>query len=425
MKYLKRIIDDIIEEKLQTTGGVVIKGPKWCGKTTTSKVHAKSILELQNDEEIEKNKMLAGSDMSLLLKGDKPRLIDEWQEIPRIWNSIKSDIDKENKTGLYILTGSATPKDDTNLHSGVGRFSFVEMKTMSLFESGESNGSISLKDILDNKVKVSGQTSNITYQELAYITCRGGWPSSLNKDKKIALNIVKEYLNAICESDISRIDGVARNPELARNILKAYARHISTISSNDIIYDDIKYNFGDVSRQTIQEYIKIFKRLYVIDEIDAWNPNLRSKTGIRTSSKKSFIDPSIAIAALQCSPEELALDPKTFGFVFENLVNRDLSVYVNKIGGYLRHYRDRYGLECDHVIHFHNGKYGLIQTKLGTYAIEQGIDKLRELRDLIKENNKVDNRVKEPSFLMVITGGDIAFTTTDGILVVPISCLKD
>lgn len=427
--YKKRIIDEILLDKLETTGAVIIKGPKWCGKTTTAKQFTKSVIDLQDDSELEKNQLLAGSDMSILLQGEKPKLIDEWQVIPRIWNSVKSDIDRQNKTGLYVLTGSATPKDKEtkNLHSGVGRFSFLEMKTMTLFESGDSNGTISLKDIVDGKVKVSGQKSNINYQELAYITCRGGWPSSLTKSRKLALNVVKEYITGLCESDIIKLDGKIKKPELAKIILKSYARHVSTIESNTTLIDDVQYYYGDVSRQTVMSYINAFKRLYVIEEIPSWNPNLRSKTGIRTSPKKSFVDPSIAAAALECSPEELALDPKTFGFIFENLVNRDLSVYVNKIGGYVRHYRDRYNLECDHVLHFYNGKHALVQTKLSTYNIEDGINKLRELRDLIFENNqnKENKKIKEPDVLMVITGSDTAFTTEDGIFVVPIGCLKD
>jgi len=427
MEYISRIVDEILAEKLETTGGVVIRGPKWCGKTRTAKEFAKSYLELQDDEQLEKNRMLAGSDMSILLQGEKPRLIDEWQVIPRIWNSVRSDIDKQNKTGLYILTGSTTPKDEEtkSLHSGVGRFSFIDMKPMTLFESGESNGSISLADILNEKVKVSGQTSSIDYHRLPFLTCRGGWPSSIGKSDKVALRIIKEYVTGLCESDIRRIDGKKRNPELVRAILKSYARNVSTIKSNAALTDDVKYSYGDVSRQTISEYIRILKRLFVIEEVPSWNPNLRSKTGIRSSPKKGFVDPSIAAASLECSPDELALDPKTFGLMFENLVHRDLSVYVDKIGGHVRHYRDRQNLECDHVIHFHNGKYGLVQTKLGTYGIEDGIDKLRQMRDLIKEKNRVKLTVKEPDFLMVTTGTDTAFTTEDGVLVVPIGCLKD
>lgn len=425
MSYYKRIIDDVIKEKLEITGGIVIKGPKWCGKTTSAKQISNSVLDLQNEKNKKKNKEIAEYDISLLLKGEKPRLIDEWQVIPEIWNMVKTDIDEQNGRGLYILTGSVIPTDNKNLHSGIGRFSFIEMKTMSLYESMDSNGTISLNDILNNNVIIRGQKSDIDYQRLAYLTCRGGWPSIIGMSEKNALQISKEYVKALCESDISSIDGKMRNPRLAKQILKAYARNVSTINSNQTIYDDVKKNYGYVSEKTLIEYMNILKRLYVIDEVDSWNPNLRSKTAVRTAPKKGFVDPSIATAILNCSPEELVFDPKTFGLLFENLVNRDLSVYVNKIGGDLCHYRDRYGLECDHVLHFNNGKYGLVQTKLGSNGIEQGIDKLRELRDLIKEKNKKKKTIKEPDFYMVITGGETALTTPDGILVVPIGCLKD
>ena len=429
-RYINRVVDAVIEKKLKVTGAVVIRGPKWCGKTRSAKEYAKSEIDLQNVETADDYKKVAENDIALLLEGDKPRLIDEWQEIPKIWNAVRSDVDKQDKSGLYILTGSTTPKDNEtkNLHSGIGRLSYVDMKPMTLYESGDSNGSISLKDIVENKIKIRGQKSDINYQRLAFLTCRGGWPSAVNKkDEEIALDVAKEYVNALCESDITKIDDVARNPELTRNILRSYARQISTIDSDKALFDDIKYNFGSVSNASLYEYINILKRLFVIDETMAWNPNLRSKTAIRTSPKKAFVDPSIATAALDISPKELALDPNTFGLFFENLVNRDLSVYANKIGGHLRHYRDRTGLECDHVIHFNNGKYGLIQTKLGASEIEQGIEKLREIKRLIKEKNAGKKKpvIKEPDFMMVINGYDLAYTTTDGIFVVPIGCLKD
>jgi len=425
MEYLSRIVDELIEKKLKIMGSVVIKGPKWCGKTTSAKRYANSILELQNPETREKNIALSKNDISMLLDGDKPRLIDEWQVIPNIWNAVRHDIDQKNQQGLYLLTGSATPIDDDDLHSGTGRMAFVSMKPMTLFESGESNGKISLKDIRDGVAVVKGQTANISYQDLAYLTCRGGWPGAMNLDKELALEIPLEYINALCEKDISKVDGKTRNPMLARQILKAYARLTSTIESDATILKDLELSGDEISKNTYYDYMKVLKRLYVIDEIDAWNPNLRSKTATRTSPKKGFVDPSIACAVLECSPKELAADPNTFGLMFENLVARDLSVYVEKIGGYLRHYRDRYGLECDHVIHFNNGKFGLIQTKLGYGNVDQGIEKLRELRDLIEDKNKSKRAVKKPDFLMVITDGDTAFTTEDGILVVPIGCLKD
>ncbi|MCL2341686.1 MAG: DUF4143 domain-containing protein [Firmicutes bacterium] len=426
-EYIKRIIDDEIELQLQVTGAIVIKGPKWCGKTTSAKQYGKSILDLQNVKTLEENKRLAENDISLLLEGDKPRVIDEWQVIRPIWNAVRHDVDEKDDVGLYILTGSTTPVDDDTLHTGIGRMSFLEMKPMTLFESGESNGTISLQKIVDGTEKVRGQKSTIDYQRLAFLTCRGGWPTAINKKDDIAIQVVKTYVKGLVESDISKIDGRTRNPILARQILRAYGRHVSTIDSNQTIYEDVQANYGEITEQTIIDYMNVLKRLYVIDEIDSWNPNLRSKTSIRTSPKKGFTDPSIGIAAMEISPKELALDPKTFGFFFENLVNRDLSVYTNKIGGYVRHFRDRFGLECDHVLHFNNGKYGLVQTKLGTSQIDQGIEKLRELRVLIKSKNEEEGKIvtKEPDFYMVITGGETAYTTEDGIFIVPIGCLKD
>jgi predicted AAA+ superfamily ATPase len=427
MNYLARMIDATIELKLQVTGGVVIKGPKWCGKTTTAKQFAKSVLDLQSTKTLEQNRQIAENDISLLLEGASPRLIDEWQVIPQIWNAVRTDIDERNEPGLFILTGSTTPVDDETLHTGIGRFSFVEMKPMTLFESGESNGSISLKSIVDGEAVVSGQKSDIGYQQLAYLTCRGGWPSAMGRDESIALETVKEYFNGLCEADISKSDERSRNPVLARFLLRAYARHISTIDSDTTLYSDVRARHGDTSDQTLIDYLKALKRLYVIDEVAAWNPNLRSKTSIRTSPKKSFVDPSIGVAALDISPQQMMLDPETFGLFFENLVQRDLSVYAGKIGGYVRHYRDRLGLECDHVVHFNNGKFGLIQTKLGSGPTEQGVEKLRKLRTLIQEKNQKSGTtlVAEPDFYMVINGGETAFTTTDGIYVVPIGCLKD
>jgi predicted AAA+ superfamily ATPase len=427
VKYIARTIDATIKLKLQVTGAVVIKGPKWCGKTTSAKQFAKSVLDLQNTKTLERNRQIAENDISLLLEGAPPRLIDEWQVIRQIWNAVRTDIDERNKPGLYILTGSTTPTDDKSLHTGIGRMAFVEMKPMTLFESYESNGTISLKEIVEGTAVVRGQRSDISYQQLAYLTCRGGWPSAIGLSKTIALEIAKEYVNGLCESDISNVDNRTRNPALTRFLLRVYARHISTIDSDATLYDDVRALYGDITDQTLINYIGALKRLYVIDEVPAWNPNLRSKTSIRTSPKKSFVDSSIGIAALDISPKQLVLDPQTFGFFFENLVQRDLSVYANKIGGYVRHYRDRLGLECDHVIHFKNGKYGLIQTKLGPKQTEHGIEKLRNLRNLICEKNQKSGRiiVTEPDFYMVINGGETAFTTPDGIYVVPIGCLRD
>ncbi|MDR2713370.1 MAG: AAA family ATPase [Clostridiales bacterium] len=423
MTYIKRIIDKTIAEKLQIMGCVVVRGPKWCGKTTTAEQIAKSSIEFQDPVEGEKYKEIAENNIKLLLEGEKPRLIDEWQLIPNIWNAIRYDVDKKGEPGLYIITGSVTPNDEDkkDLHSGTGRMSFVTMYPMSLYESGDSNGSISLKSILDGDIEVNGQKSDITYERLAYLTCRGGWPSAVKiSDENLALKVAKEYLDALCESDIENEEKKNINPALTRAIIRAYSRLVCTIEADKTLYEDIRNVYGDVSDPTIMSYLNKLNRLYVTDEIEAWNPNIISKTNVRTSPKKALVDSSIAVAALQCSPKELALDPISFGLLFENLADRDLKIYANSRGGFLRHYRDRYGLECDQVIHFDNGEYGLIQTKLGTKKIKEATNKLIGLRDKIKANGR-----KEPKFLMVVTGSDIAYTTKEGVLIVPIGCLKD
>ena len=422
MKYIKRIIDNEIERKLSITGAIVIKGPKWCGKTTTAKQFAKSKLEMQNPDLEENYLELANTKPSLLLKGDKPRLIDEWQIAPKLWNAVRYSVDKISEPAQYILTGSSVPLEDDTLHSGIGRFAFITMKSMTLYETGDSNGSISLLDILNGDREIDGKNTDLTYEKIAYALCRGGWPELIKLDKNKSLDIPKNYLDLLCNSDISRVDGVKRNPTLTRTILKSYARQISTIDSNKALYEDIQANYSDITDRTIMDYIDVLKKLYIIDEIEAWNPNIRSKTSIRTAPKKSMVDPSLAVAALGCSPEELMLDIKTFGLLFENLVSRDLSVYVNSIGGHLNHYRDRFGLECDNVIHFDNGKYALVEVKLGGSKVKEAEEHLIELKNLIIQN---EPKLGAPEFLMVITGTDLAYSTESGVLVVPIGCLKD
>ena len=425
MDYFKRIIDKKKKKKLAVMGAVVIKGPKWCGKTTSAKKISKSVIEMQNPEMAENYMELAATKPSLLLEGEKPRLIDEWQIAPTLWNAVRYDVDKTGRKGQYILTGSATPNDinDKYLHSGVGRFSFINMKPFSLYESNESNGKISLKDIFDKKVNIDGIRSELTYEKLAYALCRGGWPASLGLDEENALEISKSYIDVLCESDISKVDNVSRNPRLARTILRAYSRQISTIDSDKTLYEDVMSNYAEVTERTIIEYLHALERLYIIEEMDSWNPNIRSKTAIRSSKKKTMVDPSLAVAALGVSPKDLMLDINTFGLLFENLVDRDLSIYVNGIGGYIEHYRDRYGLECDSVIHLNDGRYGLIEVKLGSMkGIKEAEEHLLKLKSLIEKNKKM----RKPEFLMIVTGiTDIAYTTNNDIMVVPIGCLKD
>lgn len=427
-EYKERIIDKKLSKQMRIAGAILIRGPKWCGKTTTCKRHSKSYIELQNEDIDSENSnalKLAELKPSLLLEGEKPRLIDEWQLAPNLWNTIRHSVDEMGKKGQYLLTGSATPneKEIKKLHSGAGRFAFLDMKTMSLFESGDSNGKISLSKLLEGDRNIDGVTSDITYERMAYLICRGGWPDIFNiEDENDSLEISKNYIMAVCESDISKIDGVTRDPKLARLILKSYARLDSTIESNQTLIDDVKANNINVTDRTINEYLSVLKKLYIIDEIPAWNPNIRSKTAIRTAPKKSLVDPSLVAASLGIAPKELMLDPNTYGLLFENLVDRDLSIYINSIGGTLSHYRDRYGLECDEVAHFDNGKYCLIETKIGSEkGIEEAEKHLLELKKLIEKNDKL----RKPEFLMIVTNNKMAYTTENGVLVVPIGCLKN
>lgn len=420
MKYISRIVDKEISKNIKAMGAVLIKGPRLCGKTTSALQFAKSILEMQNPDLQDNYLELANTKPSLLLDGDKPRLIDEWQLAPKLWNSVRYEIDKSGKTNQFILTGSSVPVEDNTLHSGVGRFGFVTMKPMTLYETGESNGKISLTDLLNGKRKIDGIKTTLDYEKIAYLICRGGWPNVLNMDENDALIIAKNYLEVLCQSDISRIDGINRDSVLAKEIIKAYARQVSTIDSDKALYDDVKSNFAYVSDKTIIEYLNALKKLFIIEEIDAWNPNIRSKTALRTSPKKSFVDPSLAASTLNCSPKELMMDPHTYGLLFENLVNRDLSVYALTNEGKISHYRDRYGLECDCVMHFANGKYILVEIKLSGAHIKEGEEHLLKLKKIIKEAN-----LKEPEFLMIITGTDMAYTTENDVLIVPIGCLKD
>lgn len=422
MEYIKRIIDKELKRKLSSSGAVYIKGPKWCGKTTTAKQFAKSVLEVQNPDNIDNNIELANNKPSLLLIGDKPRLIDEWQIIPKIWNAVRYAIDQNGDTNQFILTGSAVPKEDKTLHSGVGRFSFLEMLPMSLYESGDSNGKISLKDLFSGKKNIDGITSELDYEKIAYVLCRGGWPASLNMNKDVALDVSKNYIDAVVESDISNIDGTTRNPELARTILKSYARQTSTIDSNKSLFKDVQANFGNVSEATILDYLNQLKKLYIIKEIPAWNPNIRSKTAIRTANKKSMIDPSLAVASLGCSYNDLIMDSNTYGLLFENLVTRDLNVYLLPINGHVAHYRDRYDLECDNILKLDDGRYALVEIKLGSNHIEEAEKHLLKLKDLINAN---EPKLGDPSFMMIITGTNLAYTTSNGVLVIPIGCLKN
>ena len=429
MSYLQRIIDKPLSEALESIGAVLITGPKWCGKTTSAQIHAKSILKMQDPDKNQGYLVTAQTKPSLLLVGENPRLIDEWQVAPVLWDAVRNEIDNQgNAAGLFILTGSTTVDETKIMHSGTGRIARLIMRPMSLFESNESNGSISLRKLFNAmNYDIDGVKSDLTIEKLIFAACRGGWPASLFKQtEKAALFIAQTYIDAICESDASTVDGVNRDPRKVRAILRSYARNISTQASIQTIIKDISSNFGAISENTLYSYLNALSRLFVIDEIPAWSPAIRSASAIRASNKREFIDPSIAVAALAITPEILMQDMSTFGFIFETLCIRDLKVYASTLGGEVSYYRDRQGLEADCVLRLADGRYALIEFKLGSKQLEEGAQHLLTIQNLIRKANSTENaKIKEPELLMIITGGEMAYRNKDGILIVPIGCLRD
>ena len=420
-EYKPRLIDSEIDEYLEMIGAILIEGPKWCGKTTTAEQHAKSSIKLQDTDYSENYLRWAKVQPSMLLEGEKPRLIDEWQMAPILWDAVRNSVDELHEDGLYILTGSTTIDEAEVMHTGTGRIHRIVMRTMSLFESGESNGKISILDLFENPdMKIDGVDSSLSVKDLIFAACRGGWPESLNKkSEKAQLFVAKSYVKNICEINVSSFDDVKRDPQKVRNILKSYSRNISTLASNSTILADINAKFQNISKNTYYNYINALKRLFVVEDVPAWSPNIRSKSSIRSTPKKEFIDPSIAVAALGLFPQSLMDDLNTFGFIFETLCIRDLRVYTGKKLGEISYYMDRNGLESDCVIHLENGDYALIEFKLGSDEIEKGAKNLLKLRNLLKEKN-----FNEPKFLAVITGGKFAYTTEDDVKVIPIGCLR-
>lgn len=423
-KYIARKIDEDLEKYLKMIGAVLIVGPKWCGKTTTGEQFANSVIELQDPDNRESYLMWADIKPSKLLEGEKPRLIDEWQIAPVLWDAVRHSVDKLSGYGLYILTGSTVVDESKLMHSGTGRIHRLIMRPMSLYESGESNGKISLMELFDNpNMDIEGIESDLTFDDLIFAACRGGWPDSLNhEDIEERLMVAQNYLDNICDTDASNIDGVKRDPDKVRMILRSIARNNSTLVKNKTLIGDVIANYKDISEPTFYSYIDVLKRLYVIEDISGWAPNIRSKSAIRTGLKKVFIDPSIAVAALNAGPD--AFDSKdglkTFGSIFENLCIRDLSVYTSSLKGKIQYYHDDSGLEVDCVVKLKDGRYALIECKLGLKKIEEGAENLLKLNKLIEKNDEVDN----PEFLAILTGGEVAYTRSDGIKVIPIGCLK-
>ena len=421
--YKKRIADELLVKKLKGKGAVLIQGPKWCGKTTTAEQISGSILYMSNPEDKEQNLTLADINPKLLLDGDVPRLIDEWQIAPKLWDAIRFEVDHRKAEGQFILTGSAVPANMNDVvHTGTGRFSWLTMRPMTLYESGESNGSVSLLKLFNSSSKISG-TSKLELEDVAFLCCRGGWPRSIFMEKDIALEQAYDYYDAVVNSDISRVDNITRSPERAKNLMRSYARNIGSQASNETLKNDIINNDSfSLDTDTVLSYINALKKIFVVEESPAWNPNLRSKTAIRTSDTRYFVDPSIAVAALGIGPNDLINDLNTFGFIFETLCIRDLRVYAESINGSVYHYKDSSDLECDAVVHLRNGSYGLVEIKLGgDKLINEGVETLLKLK------NKIDiDKMKNPSFLMVLTAtGKYAYQREDGVYVVPIGCLKD
>ena len=429
-EYLHRIADEMLSLRLEAFGAVQITGPKWCGKTTTAERRAASVIKMQDPDRREGYLATARTKPSLLLKGDTPRLIDEWQVAPVIWDAVRHAVDERRGKGQFILTGSTVIDDEQMMHTGTGRISRMAMYPMSLFESRESNGSVSLRRLFDEPdYDIDGMTSDLSIEKLIFAACRGGWPASLDDDMSDAakLLIAKDYVDIVCEEDISRVDKVRRNPVMARLILRSYARNLCTLAKKTSMLADVAEEVEAASMPTFNDYVEALEKLYVIDDIEAWSPAIRSKTVIRTGRKRCFADPSIAVAALGASPSSLELDLKTFGFIFECLCFRDLRVYSQALGGRLSYYHDRIGLEADAVLHLDDGRYALIECKLGSGEIEMGAGHLLEIKELVAEKNKTEKQIKmrEPDLLIVLTGGEMAYTREDGVKVIPIGCLRD
>ena len=422
-QYKKRILDSLLERKLMGMGAVLIEGPKWCGKTTTAEEKAGSVLYMNDPKKSGTYLQLAQMSPHVLLTGETPRLIDEWQLAPCLWDTIRFEVDHRDEEGQFILTGSAVPPETDEIwHSGTGRFARIKMRPMSLWESGDSDGKVSLEALFKNNVEaVAFEGKNL--EDIAYLVCRGGWPKATLQSPNIALDRAYDYYDAVVNIDISRVDGVERDTERTKRLMRSYARFQGAQTAIGKIKEDVRINDSmNIDDDTIGSYIKALKKIFVIEDMPAWNPNLRSKTAIRSSDTRYFVDPSIAVAALGVGPKDLIDDLETFGLLFETMCVRDLRVYADALGGSVYHYRDKNGLECDAVVHLRNGSYGLIEIKLGgDNLIEEGASSLKSLAE------KIDTtRMKNPSFLMVLTAvGDFAYQREDGVYVVPIGSLKD
>ncbi len=420
--YKQRVADAILAKKLAGKGAVLIEGPKWCGKTTTAEQICKSVLYMSAPQNVKQNITLAETNPQILLRGDTPRLLDEWQIAPKLWDAVRFEVDHRDEMAQFILTGSAVPPSlDEVHHSGTGRFAWLRMRPMSLYESGESSGEVSLGELFNAPEQIFG-ANNQDIESLAFAVCRGGWPRATTLSGEIALEQAFDYYDAVVNIDTSRVDNVQRNPERVKRLMRSYARHQGTQASQSAICMDMQTNdASSLTTDTIYSYLNALKKIFVIEDMEAWNPNLRSKAAIRSSDTRYFVDPSIACAALGLGPNDLISDLNSFGLLFETLCVRDLRVFADALNGKVYHYRDNSGLECDAVIHLRNGSYGLIEIKLGgDRLIDEGVKTLNKLSAVIDTT-----KMKAPAFKMVVTGtGQYAYRRPDGIYVVPIGCLK-
>ena len=421
--YRPRIVDEMLKEKLKAKGAVIIEGPKWCGKTTTAMQIAGSGLRMDEPSKREANIQMSEIAPERLLQGETPRLIDEWQIAPKLWDATRYEVDTRGEEGQFILTGSAVPVESKEMtHSGTGRFTWLTMRPMSLYESNESTGEVSLEELFTTPKQITGANS-IDIDNLAFEICRGGWPHAVGMGEKAALSQAIDYYDAVIKSDINRADGVNKSPERVKRLMKSFARNQGAQVANTVLKADIQVNDTEsLNEDTIASYINALKKIFVVEDMPAWNPNLRSKTAIRTTDTRYYIDSSIATAALGIGPNDLINDLNTMGLLFETMCVRDLRVYTEYLGGEVLHYRDKLGLECDTVIHLRNGKYGLAEIKLGGQKlIEEGAINLKSLAD------KIDTtKMPAPSFMMIVVGiGDFAYRRADGIYIVPIGCLKN
>jgi len=417
--YIPRLCDGCLQLSLQSSGAVLIEGAKWCGKTSTAGNASRSVLFMQDPDNADSYLAMADTKPSLLLKGETPRLIDEWQMAPVLWDAVRFEVDKRAETGQFILTGSAVPSDNVTAHTGTGRISRLMMRPMSLFESMESNGTVSLRALFDGDQDVEAQ-SDLSIENIAFALCRGGWPASIKLKGTAALRMAMDYVEAVINYDVSRVDNIEKNPDRVRLLLRSLARNIATTATYQTIRTDMEATDITISDKTISSYMNALRRIFVVEDLPAWSPSLRSKTAIRTSEKRHFVDPSIATAVLRTNPEGILKDFQYFGFLFEALCTRDIRVYAQTNDGDVFHYRDKSGLESDLIVRLHDGRWAAIEVKLGKKQIDEAAENLLALKARINED-----KMGEASFLMVITGGQYAYRRKDGVLVVPVACLRD